>query len=202
MADMASTDAAFGLEPWGNILHVGMYAIVTAYGTAIYHGTLMEAVGDSALTPHMGNLQRAAVEETGAAGSLLGAVVGIFDHNMDPLNYLPASTTGNNTIAGYVAVADHPDQEYIAQEDGDTSSMTSASIGLNVDMVGTGGSTTTGISTMELDSDTVNTTSTLGLKVIGVHPEDTLSSAGAAGNWCRFIVKMNSAHRGSNIDGV
>ena len=53
----------------------------------------------------------------------------------------------------------------------------------------------------ELDSDTVAATITLDCKILGVHPEDTISSAGAAGNHCRFIVMINVAVRAPNAVG-
>jgi hypothetical protein len=151
----------------------------------------------------MGQLLEAVVEETGIAGSLLGAVLALFDHNMKPVSHMITTDAGNGTIAGYALIADSPDQEYIIAEDGDTSSIAAASVGLNVDCVSTtAGSTSTGRSGMEIDSSTIAVTATLALKILGVHPEDTISAAAAAGNHCRFIVKLNSAHRGSGIDGI
>jgi hypothetical protein len=201
--NMASTDAPFGLQPWGKLLGASYYAIVTANATAIHPGDLMERGATSLATPHMGQLMQALMEETGAAGSELGACLACFDHNFNPLLYIPVTTTGNGTIAGYVLVADDPMQTYIVQEDGVGESTVAASIGLNADMIAThAGSTVTGRSGMELDSSTKNTTATLALKILGVHPDDTISAAGAAGTWCRFIVKVNSAHLGSNIAGI
>lgn len=201
--DLASTDAPFGLMPYGQLLGANMYAIVTANATAFYVGDMVEQSGTSYLTPHMGNLMGCAVEETGAAGTLLGSVLAVYDHNFKHLLYMPASTTGNSTIAGYALVADHADQLYLAQEDGDTSSIVAANVGLNVDLVSTAsGSTNTGLSGMEIDSDTVASTSTLGFRIVGVHEDDTISSAGAAGNHCRFILKMNAAFKGSNSAGA
>ena len=93
-------------------------------------------------------------------------------------------------------------QRYLVQEDGDTSSLQVADIGLNVDGVGTTGSTTTGRSLMEIDSDSAATTNTLAWKIVGIHPDDTISAAGAAGNHARFIVMPNSSHLAANVVGV
>jgi hypothetical protein len=201
--DMATTDAPFGFQPYGNILSANIYAVVTSNATAAFVGDLMEAVGTAITTSKFGTIQAAITEETGAAGSLLGACLACFDEDMMPCTSIAASETGDGTVAGYVLVADHPNQLYIAQEDGDTSSLQVADIGNNVDAVSTAsGSTTTGLSGMEIDSDTQNTTATLAFKLLGVHPDDTISSAGAAGNHARFIVKMNSAYMGSNTSGI
>jgi hypothetical protein len=174
-----------------------MYAIVTNNAVAVYRGMLMEGVGESVLTPKMGYLQKAISEETGADGSIIGAVLAIFDHDMNPVKYLAAATTGNSTIAGYALIADSPDQLYLAQEDGDTSSLAAADIGNTVEAIGTTGDTNTGMSLMEIDSSSKNTTSTLALKLINIHPDDSFVAAAAAGGHSRYIVKINSAYMGN-----
>lgn len=203
MADMSSKDAYFGLEPYGEILGCNMYAIVTATTPAFYHGDLVEQGGASLETPAMGALQQCVVEAEGAAGSILGVVVGLFDEDMTPVTYIAASEAGNGTIAGYALVADVPAQKYIIQEDGAASSLQAADIGLNVDCVVThAGDTTTGISGMEIDSSSKATTVSLALKLLGVHPEDSISTTGTAGNHCRFIVMVNSAANAPNVVGA
>jgi hypothetical protein len=202
MPDLAAVDMPDGLTPYGPVLRANYYSIVTSNAVAVYHGALMEAVGTTYYTPVFGNLPAAISEETGAAGTIIGAVLAIYDHNFCPVLYLPASTTGNGVIAGYALIADHSEQVYIAQEDGDTSSIVAANIGLAADMVGTTGSTVTGRSYMEIDSNTIAGTATLALHVIGVHPEDTISSAGAAGNHCRFLVKINAAYKDAATAGA
>ena len=189
MADMASTDAAFGLCPWGGMKAGAcqMYSIVTSCAAGFYHGVLVEQGGEALLTPAMGYLQQCVPEEQGAAGSILGVVMALFDEDMTPVQYIATSEAGNSTIAGYALVCDDPYQQYIIQEDGDSSSLQAADIGLNAEAVGVGGSTGTGISTMELDSSSKATTATLALKILGVHPEDTISTDGSAGTYCRFI---------------
>lgn len=194
---MSNTDAAFGLRVWGEMLGAHLYALATSYGTAVYIGAMMETDGTSYATKYGGSIPGCAVEETGAVGSILGAVIAIFDSDMDPVNYLAASTAGDSTVAGYVLIADHPQQRFLAQEDGETTPIAAASIGLNADMIGTGGSTTTGVSTMEIDSNTVNTTSTLAVKILSGHPDDTINSA-----YGRFIIMINSHHHAPNATAV
>lgn len=201
--DQATTDLPRGFKPWENIIHTSYYAIQTTPTTAIFIGDSVEAAGHTLLTPKMGNLLEAVVEETGAAGTLFGVVLGIFDEDFFPVNTLAVADVGNGTIAGYVLVADSPDQEYVVQEDGTTSSLIAADIGLNVNGIATHtGSTSTGLSGMEIDSSTKTTNASIGWKLLGVHPDDSLSSNAAAGNHCRFIVKLNTAFRGSGILGV
>lgn len=200
--DRSTTDAAFGFQPWGPLLGANWYAVVTNNTVKLAIGDVVEHADTSYATPKRGNLTGVLHEETGASATIVGIVIALEDHLGAPINYLAASTTGNSTIAGYALVADHPDQLYVVAEDGDTSSIQAANIGLNIDAVGTGYNTSTYISTMEIDSNTVANTATLAFKIVGVHPDDSLSSAGAAGNHCRFIVKVNTAFKGTDIGGI
>lgn len=207
MADMSSYDAPFGLQPWGNILHTGMYAIVTAPTIAFYIGDLAGVADTALVTPHCGLLKSleedAAPVAGGVAGKIYGAVLALFDETMDPVSYIAAAETGNGTIAGYALVADSPQQEFIIQEDGDTESTVAASIGLNANMIAThAGSTVTGLSGQELDSSSKAATATLDLRIVDIHPEDSISAAGAAGNHARFIVRINAHAYGMNIVGT
>jgi hypothetical protein len=87
-------------------------------------------------------------------------------------NYYPGSV---NITAGKIIadVIDDPNQLFLIQCD---EGFVAADVGKNADVVGTGGSTTSGISTMELDSSTLATSAALNLKVVDVY-----GSAGVAG---------------------
>lgn len=190
-------DAPFGFIPYGPVIRAQMYSLVTNLAVATARGSLVETGGAALLTPKMGYLQQAVGEETGADGSIIGAVLAVFDHDMNPVSYLAAATVGDGVIAGYALVADSPDQLYLAQEDGDTSSLAAADVGNNVEAIGTTIDTTRGISLQEVDSSSKHTTSTLALKLMGFHPDDTLMAAAAAGGHARCIVKVNSAYLGN-----
>ena len=77
--------------------------------------------------------------------------------------YRPAST------AMFVFVADSPNLVFIAQEDSDTSTLDQDDIGLNANIIIGTGSTTTGVSAVEIDSNTAATTATLDLRILGLH---------------------------------
>lgn len=194
--DMSTTNAPFGFIPWGPVISANLYAVATNNTNAMGRGTLIEANGTAYATPKCGVLQGCVDEETGADGSILGAVLAVFDYNMNPLKYLPAATTGNSTIAGILLVADSPAQLYVAQEDGDTNSLVLNDIGNNVDAVGTTVDTDTGLSAQMIDSTSKGTTATLAFKLMRPHPDDTVNSTNTAGRYSRFIVKLNSAHLG------
>jgi hypothetical protein len=190
---MSTTNAPFGFIPWGPVIRANLYAVATNNTNAIGRGTLIEANGTAYATPKCGVLQGCVDEETGADGSIIGAVLAVFDHNMNPLKYLPATTAGNSVIAGILLVADSPAQLYVAQEDGVTSSLVLDNVGLNADAVGTTVDTNTGLSAQMIDSNTMNTTSTLAFKLVRPHPDDTVNTSTTAGRYSRWIVKLNSS---------
>jgi hypothetical protein len=186
---MANVDSPFGFVPYGKLLSAEWYPVATAYGTAIYVGDWVEVTNTGLVCKALGGDTRMGVEidATGAAGDELGAVLAVLDSNGDPLSYLPASTTGDGVVAGYVLVADHPMQEFLAQEDGAVTPIAAASVGLNVAMVSTHtGNTTNGRSKQEHNSDSVNTTDTLALRILRSYKDDTVGSA-----YCRWIVMPN-----------
>jgi len=194
--DMSTVNAPFGFIPWGPVIRANLYAVATNNTNAMGRGTLMETAKTAYATPKCGVLPGAIDEETGADGEILGAVLAIFDHDMNPLLYLPATTVGDGVIAGIVLVADSPAQIYVAQEDGVTSSLVLNDVGLNVDAVGTTVNTSTGLSAQMLDSNTNAATATFAFKLMRPHPDDTVNSTNTAGRYSRWIVKLNSAHLG------
>jgi hypothetical protein len=124
---------------------------------------------------------------------MLGSVLALFDENMVPTPYIAATEVGDGTVAGYALVADHPDQQYVAQEDGDTAAIASADIGLNFSIYSpalSAGNTSTGRSKQEIDSDSHNTTVTIPLTLYGMaYPnQDAVGSAG-----CRWICQISAA---------
>lgn len=198
---MANTDAPFGFVPYGKLLSADWYPVVASYATAIFVGDWVEITNTGLVCKIFDGETRMGVEidATGAAGDELGAVLAILDHNGDPVKYLPASSAGDGVVAGYVLVADHPLQEYLVQEDGETTPIAAASVGLNVAMISThSGSTVTGRSKQEIDSDSVNTNNTLALRILRSYKDDTVGSA-----YCRWIVQPNpNAHFKSSATAI
>jgi hypothetical protein len=68
-----------------------------------------------------------------------------------------------------------------------------ADIGKNADVVGTGGSTTTGVSTMELSNATIANTAALNLKIVGLYDVP----GNAFGDYAVVVVKINEHLYGS-----
>lgn len=160
---MANVDKAFGLRPLGNLSATGSqkqygYEIADNQSGAIYQGDLVTIVNGYVVK---------------FAAATHSAALGVFNgcNYIDPTtgkptwkNYYPGSV---NITQGIISadVLDDPNQLFIIQADED---IEKADIGKNADITGTGGSTTTGVSTMELDSSTIADTAALNLKIVGL----------------------------------
>ena len=198
-------DAAFGFEVWGELLRARMYTVIYNPTINIYHGDVVKHGAAALDTGKMGFMQSiddSAVPD--ANDNLLGVVIAIMDEDMDPVPYIAAADQGDGTICGFVMVADHPDQEFVVQEDCNTTPIALASAGKNVEVQSQtfcAGTAATGRSLQELDSDTVGTTAALDVKLHYPHPEDIVP--GTEGTWHpRWIVTINSHHFGDTIAGL
>jgi hypothetical protein len=201
--DYSSVDNAFGFKPYGNVLRTGLYAVITAPTININHYDLVLTGGTLVSTPVGYKL---AIEDGSVPDGdpgILGSVLGIYDENMDPVSYIAATETGNGTIAGYVLVADHPQQMYIGQEDGDGNAIDVAEGGLNADIISASlcaGSTTTGVSTQEIDSTSAATTEALQLQLIHPHEDDTPADDSNAN--ARWICMINEHFYGATAAAI
>ena len=161
---MANIDKAFGLRAIGNLSATGAqkqygYEIADNQAGTIFQGDLV-ALSAGFITKFLPGTHTAAV--------------GVFNgcNYIDPTtgkptfkNYYPGSV--NITSGKIIAdVIDDPNQLFLIQCD---EGFVAADVGKNADVVGTGGSTTSGISTMELDSSTLATSAALNLKVVGLY---------------------------------
>ena len=161
---MANIDKAFGLRPIGNLSATGAqkqygYQIADNQAGTIFQGDLVVLTGGfiSRFLP---------ASHTAAVGVFNGC-----NYN-DPTtgkptfsNFYPGSV---NITSGQINadVLDDPNQLFLIQCD---AGFVAADVGKNADVIGTGGSTTNGISTMELNSATLATTAALNLKVVGLY---------------------------------
>ena len=161
---MANIDKAFGLRPIGNLSATGAqkqygYQIADNQAGTIFQGDLVVLTGGfiSRFLP---------ASHTAAVGVFNGC-----NYN-DPTtgkptfsNFYPGSV---NITSGQISadVLDDPNQLFLVQCD---AGFVAADVGKNADVIGTGGSTTNGISTMELNSSTLATTAALNLKVVGLY---------------------------------
>ena len=177
---MANQDAAFGFRParhlTGGQIRAEEANIANNYDTAIYTGQVVEAVT-------AGGVEAATVGDVQQAGVFAGVFY------TDPTTskptwsaYYPASTNASDLKA---SVYTDPYIVYEAQHDGiGTAALNYAAM----DFTGTGGSTITGQSTSELDSDTNATDN--GFKQIGIShdPDNSDTSAANCNAYCVFNV--------------
>ena len=185
---MANVDKAFGLKPLGNLSATGAqkqygYNIDDNQAGAIFQGDLVTIVNGSVVK---------------FLPATHAAALGVFNgcNYVDPTtgkpifsNYYPGSV---NITQGVIQadVIDDPNQLFIIQAD---ASVVQANIGKNADIIGTGGSTTTGVSTMELDSSTIADTAALNLKIVGLYSVP----GNALGDFAVVVVKINEHLYGS-----
>lgn len=185
---MANVDKAFGFRPLGNLSATGSqkqygYEIADNQSGAIYQGDLVTIVNGYVVK-----------FLPGTHAAALGVLNGVF--YIDPTsgkptwkNYYPGSV---NITEGKITadVIDDPSQLFIVQADG---VVTQANIGKNADVIGTGGSTTTGVSSMELNTATIADAAALNLKIVGLWnvPGNEL------GEFAVLVVKINEHLYGS-----
>jgi hypothetical protein len=185
---MANVDKAFGLRPMGNLSATGAqaqygYEIADNQAGAIYQGDLV-TIFDGYL------VKFAPATHTAAVGVFNGC------QYIDPTtgkptwsNYYPGSV--NITSGKIIAdVIDDPNQKFIIQADG---AVAQTQIGLNADVIGTGGSTTTGVSSMELATGTIAKAAAANLKIIGLYNVP----GNEFGAFAVMVVKINEHLYGS-----
>jgi hypothetical protein len=185
---MPNIDKAFGLRPIGNLSATGAqkqygYEIADNQAGTIFQGDLV-ALSGGYITRFLPATHTAAV--------------GVFNgcNYIDPTtgkptwkNYYPGSV---NITSGKITadVIDDPSQLFLIQCD---AGFVAADVGKNADVIGTGGSTTTGVSTMELNSGTLANSAALNLKTVGLYNVP----GNEFGSFAVVVVKINEHVYGS-----
>ena len=180
---MANKDAAFGFKPTrhltGGLIRTEEYAIAANYGTAIYTGQVVEAVAG-------GGIEAAAAGDTQQAGVFGG--VFYTDPDTSKPTFKPFYAASTNASDLKATVYADPYIVYEAQHDGTgTAAMNNSCF----DFVGTGGNTTTGQSTSEIDTSTSGTTG--GFKQIGISQDPDNSDTSSA-NANAYVVFNTGEH--------
>lgn len=151
---MANADAAFGLRPVRyrsgapyNGAANRYYIPATDTDAAAYIGSLVKLAGSADA-----NGVATVTANVATADAVIGVVVGV-----EPVTQ--ASTTyRENSTARYVFVADDPDLVFICQEDSTGGALAATDVGSTADLTGfTSGSTSSGRSSIEIDSSTATT---------------------------------------------
>lgn len=194
---MANVNKVNGFRPVSSLTgapytgSVTRYVVAAADTTALFVGDLVKFAGTTGTGDYAGIR---GVTQAAASDAVIGAIVG-FDvsvTNLDTPQYRAASTQRG------VWVADDPNAYFVAQEDGVTTPIALADVGLNVNFVVAAGSTVTGASGMQIDSNTTTTTATMTLKLVAPLPvsDNELTTSGQS--YTRWIVKVNNHQLGAS----
>ena len=176
---MANKDAAFGFRPTrhltGGQIRAEEIPIANNYNTAIYNNSVVEAVT-------AGSIEIASVGDVATVG-IFGGVFYTDPTTSKPTwsNYYPASTAAADLKA---TVYTDPNIVMEAQHD---ETGTQAMNFDDIDFVGTSGSTTTGLSSSELDSSSSGDGSG-NFKQLGISTDPDNSDTGSANTnaYCVF----------------
>lgn len=196
--------AGYGLQPvkhakggivrTNNFSGVNGYRIAATAPSAFFEGDLVSFSGGNIIT------------DMGSASP--GAVVGVFwgaeyvDNASGEVKFVRSIPSGTVAKDKYkVYVYDDPDIIWKIQADQDTTALTAASVGSNVQIVASPtGSAITHKSGLVADSSTAATTNTFPLTVLGsAEVDDSFSSAGTTMD---ILVKINTHQFGLGATGV
>lgn len=194
---MANVSRVNGFRPVSTLTgaawngQITRYAAVTGDATIIAVGDLVTLAGTTGVGEYAGirGVKRAA-----ASDALVGVCVGF---SVDPANLDTPQVRAAST-ARYVFVVDDPAALLVAQEDGDTTPVAMADVGLNINFIVAAASTVTGASGMQIDSSSVSTTATLPLKLVAplAVSDNELTTSGQS--YTRWVVKINNHQLGAS----
>lgn len=185
---MANVSRVNGFRLYKNVDGAALteYFIPSTDGTAVFVGDLvkLEGTGDTVAAGGLGKGVRSVIQAA-AGNAVVGVVVGF---KVDPLNLNTPQYRAANT-GRYVLVADDPEALFEVQEDAVGGALAVADVGLNADFIVGAGSTATGASGMQLDTDTKLASATLPLKIMEFSQRQD-NEPGQAN--AKVIVKLNN----------
>ena len=192
---MATSAAPTGAEPVGTLSASGSFTgkvrhikIASGYGTAIFYGDFVKLVSSGTVEKDTGTTSLTPV------GVFMGCSYTDPNTNQKTFNQqFPASTAASDIMA-YVL----DDPSVLMRMQGDAT-LAQTTLGNNVAVVQTAGSTSIGRSKKAVDSSTVATTNTLPLRIIDFVDGPT-STVGDA--FTDVIVKFNVGHIYENTTGI
>lgn len=196
---MANRNAPRGLQLYSADTHpqaVELCVVPSGLASPVGKGDAVKTGGTSAAVGRGPNVKT--VTRISAGDAIYGVIVGVAEHEALAADFSldrthrPASTN----MYVYVRPANHHDV-YCIQADDEGATLAAVDVGLNANITGNGGgttitdcSTTTGMSTMVLDTSTKATTATLQLKIIGFldSPDNVIGETNP-----KVLVRINNA---------
>lgn len=181
---MANPDTPFGLRPVSHLNGAPyngayrVYSTATGDGTAIFIGDPVTLSGTSQT---INGSVYSDVDQAATGNIVVGVCVGVEPLIQSDTIYRAAST------ATLIKVADDPDLLFEIQEVSGGTALAAADIGLNANFVVGTGSTTTGMSGVELNNSGEATTNTLDLHIVGLVDR----ADNAVGEHAKWLVSIN-----------
>lgn len=185
----------YGFAVHDKLLRARLYAVQTAPTINISPNDLVAADTAGINSPKLGAgvlvYDAAVLSATpGDEYYIIGSVLECFDEKMNPVKNIPATTVGDGTVAGYVLVADHPEQTFHANV---SAALSLSDLDLNYPIDGEtlyAPDTVTKISKQRITTTGANTTVSIPIRLISqLAPNvDSYASAG-----CRMICKIQPA---------
>ena len=168
---MANQSEKFGLRPykslngapWNNAQN--RYTIAANYGTAIFQGDLVVPVA-------AGNIERYDVTASSGAVKPIGVFNGVF--YTDPTTKKP---TFSNFYPGSINVIDDPNTLFLVDSD---EAFTRAGLFIGYKTTNVTGNTATGISKVQLDTSTADSTNAIPLQAVDISQDVNNSDTTAA----------------------
>lgn len=172
---------------------VNMYYVSSSETNALYVGDVVARSGGADAGGQYGGVVRGTLT---ANNPWLGVVVGVLPvveqtKGADPLEV----PWGAGSTVRYVLVSDDPDQEYLVQEDADSSTVAAADVGNLGLLIGAAGGNIYGFANVKADSSSFGSTGTSNGQVLllGIvdRPDNVLGQSGGA----LLRVKINPAQK-------
>lgn len=189
-------------SPWNGQVQAFLHP--SGDSVAIYVGDPVKTLGSSGAAGtivagmNCEGVMTVARDTSGTTGqATLGVAVGF---SPDPTNLMKRHCAASENRIVYVVT--DPTVVYEVQEDAATTPIAAASVGLNVALATTAGSTVTGNSGMVLDSDTVATTAALPLKLIGLSKRVDVAMSTATNDYAKWEVVFNTGFFADNLAGA
>ena len=200
---MANVNAVAGLSPvqykngapWTGGGRVYYIASSDTHAYAIGDPVTLSGNGDSNGVPAV------TLATAGATNVVLGSVLGSGGVTMggaytDPANINSTIIPATKTKGYYILVADDPNILFEVQEGGAGAALTSASIGLNVNLLA--GANSGFLSGWTFDNTTAAVGATLQMQLLGL----VLKPNNAFGQYAKWLVRINNHQYAAGVAGV
>jgi hypothetical protein len=193
---MANSSTPFGFKLRADLMgyqpSLLRVQIPSSDGTAVFVGDAVKIHGNAG-----GQYSSCpTVIQAAATDPIFGVVVGIDQvDGVADANFSLYRLHRPASVAMFAYICTDPNAIYEIQEDAVGGALAAADIGLNAEIVVGSGDTVTGLSGMQLDTSTKQTTATLVLKTLGFVPR--LDNEPGSAN-AKVLVKINNHQLGSH----